>query len=107
MCQAFCKPNRLNSLLLDSRIGGSIINIGSIVSNYGNVGQVNYAASKGGVLGLTRSLAKEMASLSVKATSCSLDSSITRDSDGNSSSARTYTIKDDTEDCNETIRTSF
>ena len=85
MCQAFCKPNRLNSLLLDSRIGGSIINIGSIVSNYGNVGQVNYAASKGGVLGLTRSLAKEMASLSVKATSCSLDSSITRDSDGKNS----------------------
>lgn len=77
MCREFCKPNRLKSLL-DSRIGGSIINIGSIVSNYGNVGQVNYAASKGGVVGLTRSLAKEMASLSVKA-SCSLDSSITRD----------------------------
>lgn len=80
MCQAFCEPNRLTSLLLNgndrnnnekddnddnnSNKGGSIINIGSIVSNYGNVGQVNYAASKGGVLGLTRSLAKEMALLS-------------------------------------------
>ena len=79
MCQAFCEPNRLTSLLLrgndrnyneddDSNNhmskGGSIINIGSIVSNYGNIGQANYAASKGGVLGLTRSLAKEMALLS-------------------------------------------
>ena len=80
MCRAFCEPNRLRSLL-DSRIGGSIINIGSIVSNYGNVGQVNYGASKGGVLGLTRSLAKELASLSFKATTSSLDYSITRDSD--------------------------
>jgi len=43
MCKAFCEPNRINSLLMGSRIGGSIINIGSIVSNYGNVGQVNYA----------------------------------------------------------------
>ena len=84
MCQAFCEPNRLTSLLLNSSNneddndtnnsnnhmgkGGSIINIGSIVSNYGNIGQVNYAASKGGVLGLTRSLAKEMASLSWKVT---------------------------------------
>ena len=47
--------------------GASIINIGSIVSSYGNVGQVNYAASKGGVEGLTRSLAKEMAFLSRRA----------------------------------------
>ena len=43
MCKAFFEPNRINSLLMGSRIGGSIINIGSIVSNYGNVGQVNYA----------------------------------------------------------------
>mmetsp|Transcript_25533 Transcript_25533/g.54937 ORF Transcript_25533/g.54937 Transcript_25533/m.54937 type:complete len:166 (-) Transcript_25533:26-523(-) len=72
MCQAFCEPRRLNSLILGDNtnnvgVGGSIINIGSIVSNYGNIGQVNYAASKGGVLGLTRSLAKEMASLSWRA----------------------------------------
>ncbi|KAL7542998.1 hypothetical protein ACHAXR_012282 [Thalassiosira sp. AJA248-18] len=76
-CQAFCEPKRLASLLMGNNatctsqskigIGGSIINIGSIVSNYGNMGQVNYAASKGGVVGLTRSLAKEMASFSYKA----------------------------------------
>ena len=39
----------------------SIVNIGSIVSELGNIGQVNYAASKGGVVGLTRALAKEIA----------------------------------------------
>lgn len=41
--------------------GGSIINIGSIVSEQGNIGQANYAASKGGVQGLTRAIAKEVA----------------------------------------------
>jgi 3-oxoacyl-[acyl-carrier protein] reductase len=76
MCQQFCEPRRVATLLQrpygnnvdDSLkhhekipVGGSIINIGSIVSEYGNMGQVNYAASKGGVVGLTRSLAKEMA----------------------------------------------
>ena len=73
MCQEFCEPTRLRTLLggEDSTggNGGSIINIGSVVSNYGNVGQVNYAASKGGVVGLTRSIAKEMALFSWKATS--------------------------------------
>lgn len=39
----------------------SIINVGSVVSEQGNIGQVNYAASKGGVVGLTRALAKEVA----------------------------------------------
>ena len=64
MCQEFCEPTRLGKLLErkgSSRgSGGSIINIGSVVSNYGNIGQVNYAASKGGVVGLTRSIAKEI-----------------------------------------------
>lgn len=64
-CQAFCETERVNSLLTNG-VGGSIINIGSIVSKYGNVGQCNYSASKGGVTGLTRSLAKEMALLSYK-----------------------------------------
>eukprot|EP00804_Cyclotella_cryptica_P022327 CCRYP_015605-RA/>CCRYP_015605-RA protein AED:0.06 eAED:0.06 QI:171/0.5/0.33/1/1/1/3/122/315 len=66
-CQAFCETERVVSLLTSgNRVGGSIINIGSVVSQYGNVGQVNYSASKGGVVGLTRSLAKEMALLSCK-----------------------------------------
>ena len=39
--------------------GGSIINMASIVGVGGNAGQANYAASKAGLIGLTRSLAKE------------------------------------------------
>jgi NAD(P)-dependent dehydrogenase (short-subunit alcohol dehydrogenase family) len=67
MCQQFCKTERIDALLSPTGgTGGSIINIGSIISNYGNIGQVNYAASKGGVVGLTRALAKEMALLSRK-----------------------------------------
>lgn len=38
---------------------GSIINIASIVGVYGNIGQANYAASKAGVIGLTKTWAKE------------------------------------------------
>jgi 3-oxoacyl-[acyl-carrier protein] reductase len=41
---------------------GRIINITSIVAEAGNAGQANYAASKAGLIGLTKSLAQEMAS---------------------------------------------
>ncbi|KAL3778579.1 hypothetical protein ACHAW5_007034 [Stephanodiscus triporus] len=62
MCQQFCEARRIDKLLMPAGgTGGSIINIGSVVSKYGNVGQLNYAASKGGVVGLTKALAKEMA----------------------------------------------
>lgn len=44
---------------------GRIINISSVVGVHGNAGQVNYSASKAGVIGLTKSLAKEMASRNV------------------------------------------
>jgi 3-oxoacyl-[acyl-carrier protein] reductase len=40
---------------------GKIINISSIIGQMGNFGQTNYAASKAGVIGLTKSLAKELA----------------------------------------------
>jgi NAD(P)-dependent dehydrogenase (short-subunit alcohol dehydrogenase family) len=62
-CQAFCAPDRVERLCKE-RNGGNIVNIGSIVSERGNIGQSNYAASKGGVVGLTRALAKEMAFVS-------------------------------------------
>lgn len=45
---------------------GSIINLSSIVGVCGNAGQSNYAASKAGILGLTKSLAKEIASRSIR-----------------------------------------
>jgi 3-oxoacyl-[acyl-carrier protein] reductase len=41
---------------------GRIINITSVVAEAGNAGQANYAASKAGLIGLTKSLAQEMAS---------------------------------------------
>ena len=44
---------------------GRIVNLSSIVGVHGNAGQVNYAASKAGVIGMTKSLAKELASRGV------------------------------------------
>ncbi len=40
--------------------GGEIINVSSIVGLYGNVGQTNYAAAKAGLIGMTKTLAKEL-----------------------------------------------
>ncbi len=45
--------------------GGRVVNIASVVGLIGNPGQSNYAASKAGILGLTRSVAKELASRGV------------------------------------------
>ncbi len=44
---------------------GRIVNIGSVVGTTGNAGQVNYAASKAGLVGLTKALAAEVASRSI------------------------------------------
>lgn len=40
---------------------GSIINVASVVGEYGNVGQTNYSATKAGVIGMTKTWAKEFA----------------------------------------------
>ena len=52
-CKAVCRG-------MIRRRSGRIINLSSIVGVCGNAGQVNYAASKAGVIGLTKSLAKEL-----------------------------------------------
>lgn len=46
---------------------GSIINMSSVVGIHGNGGQANYAASKAGLIGITKSLAQELASRGVRA----------------------------------------
>lgn len=46
---------------MQNRKSGSIINVSSVVGIYGNMGQANYAATKAGVIGMTKSWAREFA----------------------------------------------
>ncbi len=55
LIQAACRP------MMKAR-GGRIVNIASVIGLHGNAGQANYAASKGAVVALTKSAAKELAS---------------------------------------------
>jgi 3-oxoacyl-[acyl-carrier protein] reductase len=59
-CKAAAKPMMRNR-------GGSIINMSSIVGISGRAGQSNYAASKAGMIGFTKSYAKELASRNIRA----------------------------------------
>jgi 3-oxoacyl-[acyl-carrier protein] reductase len=49
-----------------SQRAGKIVNITSIVGLTGNAGQANYAASKAGIIGFTRSIAKELGSRNIQ-----------------------------------------
>ncbi len=53
MCRAVARP-------MLKRRAGAIVNMSSVVGVHGNAGQTNYAASKAGLIGLTKSLAKEL-----------------------------------------------
>jgi len=59
-CKAVARP-------MMKQKSGSVINIGSVVGISGNAGQCNYAASKAGLIGFTKSFAKELASRSIRA----------------------------------------
>jgi 3-oxoacyl-[acyl-carrier protein] reductase len=59
-CRAVTRP-------MMRKRGGSIVNISSIVGVHGNWGQTNYGASKAGIIGFTKSLARELGSRSVRA----------------------------------------
>lgn len=61
-------PFRLSRAVMKGmmrRRAGRIINIGSIVGSTGNPGQVNYAAAKAGLIGMTKSMAQEVASRNI------------------------------------------
>ena len=58
--KAVCRP------MMKQR-SGAIVNVASIIGLIGNAGQCNYAASKAGVIALTKSTAKEMASRGIRA----------------------------------------
>ncbi len=59
-CRAVARP-------MMRRRAGSIVNISSVVGVHGNPGQTNYAASKAGIIGFTKSLARELGSRNVRA----------------------------------------
>ncbi len=59
-CRAVCRP-------MMKKRSGSIVNVSSIVGVHGNGGQTNYAASKAGIIGFTKSLARELGSRGVRA----------------------------------------
>merc|ERR1711935_1125022 len=54
------------SLMKDNKLQGSIVNIASIVGRTGNVGQANYTASKAGVIGFTKTAAKELGRFGIR-----------------------------------------
>ena len=59
-CRAVTRP-------MMKRRAGAIVNVSSIVGVHGNWGQTNYAASKAGIIGFTKSLARELGSRGVRA----------------------------------------
>jgi 3-oxoacyl-[acyl-carrier protein] reductase len=59
-CRAVTRP-------MMKKRAGSIVNISSVVGVHGNWGQTNYAASKAGIIGFTKSLARELGSRNIRA----------------------------------------
>jgi 3-oxoacyl-[acyl-carrier protein] reductase len=59
-CRAVTRP-------MMRKRAGAIVNISSVVGVHGNPGQTNYAASKAGIIGFTKSLARELGSRNVRA----------------------------------------
>uniref|UniRef100_Q3AQ11 3-oxoacyl-[acyl-carrier-protein] reductase n=1 Tax=Chlorobium chlorochromatii (strain CaD3) TaxID=340177 RepID=Q3AQ11_CHLCH len=61
----FACTKAVSRIMMKQR-SGSIINIASIIGLMGNAGQANYAASKGGVISFTKSIAKELSSRNIR-----------------------------------------
>ena len=58
--RAVARPMMKNKAADGTQLGGSIVNLASVVGIMGNAGQANYTASKGGVIALTKTTAKEL-----------------------------------------------
>lgn len=74
LCRAAARP-------MMKKRGGSIVNLSSVVGEMGNVGQTAYAATKAGLIGFTKSLARELASRNIRANLVSpgfIDTDMTR-----------------------------
>lgn len=63
---AFNFTHAITPIMMRQR-NGSIINLSSVVGLHGNAGQANYAASKGGIVALTKSIAREIGARGVRA----------------------------------------
>jgi len=64
--RAVSRPMMKNKSADGAQLGGSIVNIASVVGIMGNAGQANYTASKGGVIALTKTTAKELGSRNIR-----------------------------------------
>lgn len=64
--RAVARPMMKNKAPDGTPLGGSIVNIASVVGIMGNAGQANYTASKGGVIALTKTTAKELGSRNIR-----------------------------------------
>ena len=64
--RAVARPMMRNKAADGAQLGGVIVNITSVVGITGNAGQANYTASKGGVIALTKTTAKELGSRNVR-----------------------------------------
>ena len=56
----FLVTQAVSKALIKDKLAGSIVNISSIVAKTGNIGQANYSASKGGVISMTKTCAREL-----------------------------------------------
>ena len=65
LTSAYCVTHAVIKYMMKAR-QGSIINMSSVVGLHGNPGQANYSASKAGLIGLTKTLAKEFGSRNIR-----------------------------------------
>ena len=78
---AFNMMRHAGSVMMRQK-SGKIVNLSSVVGLYGNAGQVNYAASKAGIVGMTKSAAKELGARGITVNAVApgfIDTAMTKD----------------------------